>query len=271
MREIIQLLDQKHILLQFNDPEMTSLLAKLGWDGSVRPMPNSDFLMVVDSNVGFNKTNALMQTTLEYSINLSTLTQPSANLTLSLTNHSPSNSEIKPECIQAGGQINELPLELRDYIMEDCYWTYLRVYTPAGSQLLASTPHEIPPKWLLREQMIPARTDVLDENINGTQAFGSLMVVPKGKSLQTSFTYQLPAMVVSNETDGKTYQYGLKIQKQPGTQNIALSLRIILPPEAAITKMPPGLTQNPQNESEWVLNTNLEVDLNLEIQFQKAG
>ena len=38
---------------------MTALLASHRWDGAVRP-EQGDFLMAVDTNVGFNKTNAVV-------------------------------------------------------------------------------------------------------------------------------------------------------------------------------------------------------------------
>jgi len=265
---LIQLLDEKHILLQFNDPEMNSLIAKRGWDGAVRAEANSDFLMVVDSNVGFNKTNALMQTEIDYAINLTNPLSSTGSLTVSLTNNSPVDPESGTDCIQFSGWVNELPLDQRDYVMYDCYWTYQRVYTPAESQLLSSTPHEIPQNWPLREKLIPARTDKLDEEIIGTEAFGTLIVVPKGQKLQTSYNYQLPSTVVSNEQDGKTFKYSLRIQKQPGTQAVPLTFHLKLPPGMVITELPPGLLPTGQNQEEWVLNTNLNRDLVIEIRFQ---
>jgi len=152
--------------------------------------------------------------------------------------------------------------------MNDCYWTYLRVYSPAESQLISSTPHEIPQPWPLREQIIPAHTDVLDEKIFGTQAFGTLLVVPKGQTLQTSYTYQLPATIVSSEPDGKSFKYSLKIQKQPGTLAIPLTLHLVLPPGMVIKNPPPGLQQVQQGREEWIFQTNLNEDVVIEIGFQ---
>ena len=267
-QSLIQLLDEKHILLQFDDPEMDALIAKRGWDGAVRAGANSGFLLVVDSNVGFNKTTALMQTEFDYSVNLANPNRPTGNLTITLTNNSLVNPESGAECIQKGGDIRELPLDQREYVMQDCYWTYLRVYTPAESQLISSTPHEIPQTWGLREQLIPARTDILDENIIGTQAFGTLLVVPKGQTLQTSYYYQLPTTVISIEPDGKTFNYNLKVQKQPGTQAVPLTLHLILPPGMAITNAPSELLQVQQGPGEWIFKSNLNVDVEFEISFQ---
>ena len=265
---LIQLLDEKHILLQSNDPEMSALLAKHGWDGAVRAEPNSDFLMVVDSNIGFNKTNALMQTEIVYAVDLADTNRPTADLTLTLINNSRAIPGASADCIQLGTDLNELPLDQREYVMQDCYWTYLRVYSPVETKLISSTPQEIPQKWPLREQIIPARTDTLDEGIDGAQAFGTLLVVPQGQTHQTSFNYQLPAAVVTTEKDGKIFKYTLKIQKQPGTLAVPLTFHLILPPGMAIKNAPAGLLQTQQAREEWIMETNLKEDALIEISFQ---
>jgi len=68
------------------------------------------------------------------------------------------------------------------------------------------------------------------------KAFGTLLVVPKGQTLGTSYTYQLPQMVVSRHADGKQFNYSLKIQKQPGTQDIPLTFHVVLPPGMIVMK-----------------------------------
>jgi hypothetical protein len=265
---IIQLLDEKHILLQFNDPEMSTLISQQSWDGSVRPLPNSDFLMVVDSNIGFNKTNVLTQTTIDYTFNLTNPTLPTGILKITHTNNSSASPEINTECVQMGGQIRELQLSLREYIIIDCYWSYLRIYSPADSLLISSNPQEIPQNWSLRKNLIPAKTDILKENIFGTQTFGTLVVVPIGQTLQTKYTYQLPAMVVSKEPDGISYKYTLKVQKQPGTLAIPLDLHLVLPPGMTIPLPPPGFELI---QGEWVSKSLLKDDLIITLVFTPIG
>lgn len=265
--KLIQLLDEKHILLQFNDPEMSTLLAQRGWDGAVRPDANSDFLMVVDSNVGFNKTNALIQTDIDYTVNLTNLNQPLGYLAVMHTNNSQYSSEASSDCMQRGYWRSELPLDEREYIMNDCYWAYLRVYSPAETKLIASIPHEIPEKWPLRERTIPARTDLLKENIIGAQVFGTILVVPIGEVLETNFTYQLPETVVKNNIENKTYTYYLKIQKQPGTLAGPLTFHFQLPTGMIILSAP---SEFQRWQEEWVLKTNLKKDVVFEIVFQRT-
>lgn len=265
-RAILRLLDEKHILMQINDPEMADLITHSGWDGSLHPLANSDFLMVVDSNIGFNKTSALVKTEIEYSLDLNVPDNPLANLAVSLSNQSlHRQGTSQTECIQAGSDIRDVPLDQRAYIIDDCYWSYLRIYTPAQSQLINSTPQDIPAHWHLREEYISPHTDLLDENIPGVQAFGTLWVIPTGQSMQTRFDYQLPTNVVTFDTQQQAYSYRLIVQKQPGTIALPLTFRIRLPANSQITDATPSL----QQEADWwIMQADLRQDLEIEITFQ---
>jgi len=65
-------LNEHHLLLKFDGPSMTDILARHRWDGTVRPK-KGDFLMAVDTNVGFNKTNAVVTSTMVYDVDLTKL------------------------------------------------------------------------------------------------------------------------------------------------------------------------------------------------------
>lgn len=262
---MVQLLDEKHILLQFNDPEMSTLISSRGWDGSVRADEFGDFLMVVDSNIGFNKTSAMMDTYVDYSVNLSNLNLPIGHLEILQKNNSLQNENEQTECIQFGGSTGKLTLSEREYILNDCYWSYLRVYTPVNVELITSIPHEIPEKWTLRESPIPARIDLLDEKIPGIQAFGTILVVPKDSELKTNFTYSLPYIILKHDRNNNSYIYHLKIQKQPGTNAIPVDFHLKLPEQVEIISVPEGLYYS---QGEWVLKSKLEQDLTINIEFQ---
>ena len=257
---IIQLLEEKHVLLQFNDPEMTALLMRRGWAGVVQPPANSDFLMAVDSNIGFNKTNAQVQTTLTYSLDITNYTKPIGRLTVTHFN----NGQGNIECIQNPAPV-EGEVSGEAYPINDCYWAYMRIYTPAGTELITSTPQEIPAGWSLREKEIPAHTDILDEGIAGVQGFGTILVVPIGQSLDTSFTFSLPAAVVQTDQQNGSHTYRLTIQKQPGTIAIPFTLRIRLPIGAQVESASVSLRQE---GDELVLSTNLRTDVVFEINFK---
>ena len=73
---LFQSLDERHLLIQLDSPTMTSLLEKYHWDGAVLPGVG-DFLMVVDSNIGFNKTNAVVESNISYDVDLTKPLSPS--------------------------------------------------------------------------------------------------------------------------------------------------------------------------------------------------
>ncbi len=257
---LLGLLDQRHILLQFDDPEMTALLARRTWDGAVRPPQASDFLMAVDSNVGFNKSNALLDTSLTYEVDLTAPAKPTAQLIVRHTNRGVSDSP----CVMLA---STTPVDsIEAYTMDNCHWTYLRVYSSAGAQLLSATPQATPAEQTLREVAVPARVDNLnDEGIAGAQAFGTLVVIPQKKTVDTSFDFGLPASVLQQDSASGAWTYRLTVQKQPGTIAVPLIVRLHLPDGAELVGPPAEI----QREGEaWVFTTNLRQDVILEIVFR---
>lgn len=249
-------LAERHLLLQFDDPVLTALLAERSWDNALRPT-GGDYLMVTDTNIGFNKTNAVVDVSLTYDVDLSNLDSPQATLTLIHRN----NAQPNVPCIQwARGEI-EGEVE---YPINRCYWNYLRVYKQADVQLLESTPHAIPGDWMILGEGVPARVDKLEEEIPNVQGFGTLLVVPGGESWNTSFEFGLSATVVSAGSALDEYVYHLKVQKQPGTLAHGLIIRIHLPSHAVLKSVPPGAVLQ---ENHLLLETNLRTDVDLDVTF----
>jgi hypothetical protein len=256
---LISLLDERHILLQFDDNEMTGLLARRAWDGAVRPSANSDFLMVVDSNVGFNKSNAVLETSLVYDLNLTSFNDPRGQLMVSHTNLGSGNSPCIPRLDAIGTDMSEA------YTMDACHWTYLRVYTPPGTQLISAIPQAVPAEQTLREVAVPARVDLLgQDDITGAEAFGTLVVIQQGNTVQTSFDFRLPATVMEQDSAGGLWTYRLRVQKQPGTISIPLTVIIRLPDGAQLINPPAGFQRQ---ENDWIFIADLKQDILLELVF----
>jgi len=253
---LITTLDERHLLLQLDNPSLTSLLARRGWDGAVRA-GDGDFLMVVDSNIGFNKTNAVVRTRLAYDVDLRDLVKPVSNLTVFHQN----NSDSKVPCIQWGG----ITLEGQgDYPIDRCYWDYMRVYTVAGTSLQEANPQAIPADWMIRRQAVPAQVDILDEEIDGVQVFGVLKIVPGGQSVATNFEFILPGHIIKTQRDSRNLVYSLRIQKQPGTLAVPAKIRLHLPNNAIIQSVPSGAIVQGRNI---LIETNLKEDCEIEIVF----
>jgi hypothetical protein len=263
LRALMTDLDEHHILIQLDDPTLTTLLAERGWDGAVR-REAGDFLMVVDSNVGYNKTNAVVKSSLIYDVDLTDISSPVTNLTVIHQNNA--RGQIGASCT--------IPVSLLDkslqepwYPIDRCYYDYLRVYVPAGTQLVSATPHAVTrQEMIMLEQDIPARVDLLNEIIENVTGFGTLLVTPIGQSLNTTFQFKLPTDVLQSGSDANEKIYRLKIQKQAGIVVIPVTLRIHLPANAKISAVTPNGIVDGRNV---FFELDLREDIVIEITFRQ--
>ena len=260
---LVKVLNERDLILQLDNPTLTDFLARRGWDGALRPA-QGDFLMVVDSNVGFNKTNAVVQTTLSYDVDLTDLAAPRSQL---VVNHQ-NNAASEVPCIHYPYLDLSAPefeaFRQSDYPIDRCYWDYLRIYTLSGTELLGASVQTVPEEWTILRQTVPPQVDILDEKIEGLRGFGALKVVPGGESLATNFRFALPASVLQSLPGSGQITYRLKIQKQPGTQGVAITIRLHLPNGATPQTLPPGAVVEGQNI---LLQSSLVTDLVLEFTF----
>jgi hypothetical protein len=109
---------------------------------------------------------------------------------------------------------------------------------------------------------VEAPVDVLDEELEGLQAFGSMMVVPGGESQQASFRYRLPQAIL--ETNGHQMSYRLRIAKQPGTRAIPIAIRIQLPGGTALRS---SSLEAVIDGNQLYYEASLRTDLEWEIEF----
>jgi hypothetical protein len=266
MPVLIELLDEKHILLQVDNEETAAFLERRNWDDAVRIPRNSDFLMTVDTNMGYNKSNAVMEMKFDYSVNLTTPASPIGVLQVQQINHSTVNVPCEPFSTFRYNVQPTLSGENPDliYNIDECHWGYLRIYTPEGTNLLRANPREIPAESTMLGEMIPARTDNLgDENITGAQVFGMMVITPTRQSTTTKFEYSLPTNVVT-KNDNHSWTYRLKVQKQPGMIAQPFMLTLRLPSGARIENAAIPFTEN---DGAWTAQLDLRRDLTIEVQF----
>jgi hypothetical protein len=253
---LLQALDEHHLLAQLDSPTMTSLLELYRWDGAVRP-ESGDFLMAVDSNIGFNKTNAVVESSLSYDVDLTKPSSPTALLTVFHKNNAPAITFCKHwNKVRAEGE--------KEYPITDCYWNYLRVYMKEGTKLLDSTPQFVPDNWMILKQEEQGKVDILEEEIDGVQAFGTLQVLLGGQSLPVSFQFALPADILKVEAGSDRITYHLKVQKQPGTSAVPITIRAHLPKGAIIETTSAGAVIE---GSDILYQTDLREDIEFEVVF----
>jgi hypothetical protein len=226
-RAALRALDEKHLLLYLQDEQMATLLSDLGWDGALLRRPG-DYLMVVDTNMGFNKANALVEQSLEYVVDLTEPDRPRARLTV--RHHHPLEQSNAP-CRQEPRYD-----ETYEQMAERCYWDYLRVYVPSASVLADAIPHSVSGSELLSGHPSPAQVRVGPPE-HGRNIFATFLLLRPSETVETRLTYALPADVL--QVRDQELEYALLIQKQPGTRAVPLRVQILLPPGASLIESEP--------------------------------
>jgi len=212
VRSLKAAIDGKHLLIYAADPAIRPLLADLGADGAVLPT-RSDYLMVIDTNMGFNKVNPRIEQHLDYTVDLTAEARPRARLTASYVHK---GTVRLAECVQTAGYGRTY-----EDMMERCYWDYVRVYAPFGSTAILGR----------------ASPD-LEIGQDGDKAtLASFFVLAPGETRTVSFDYLLPADVTERKSDMTSYR--LLVQKQAGAGPMPLRVTVILPQGAKLSATEP--------------------------------
>lgn len=234
-RVLKEALDQKHLLLYSNDPQAAEALQELGLDGAVHHPSAGDFLMVVETNVGFSKANRYVDRSLDYQLTLGPgFTPVQAAVTVTYRNR---NDALARHCAA----------DVVDYYTADdsCYKSYVRVYTPPGTVPLGASGLEGALEWF-------------QEGENTVLA--GLVVLPPGASKQVRFTYVPPRSVVLR---GPERSYQLYLQKQPGTDALPTTITLFCPGGGrGAAPAPPATPECPQKVSR-TLATDQQIKLPL--------
>ena len=223
--------EQRDLQIYMRDPALTEALAEAGWDGRLTLSPVQDYLMVVESNLGFNKANAAVDRSVGYDVTLDEKGQGDASLTIEFSH---AGDRVDEECRH--GTIYSSDTQYEDLI-SDCYWNYLRVLVPSGSQLITASSHPVPAGQLLVDQSWDGMARQFDDLDRGYTFFDNFLVLPPGQRRAAAFRYLLPE-VVTIEPDGISH-YRLAIDKQSGTGNQRMKITVNLPPGSELISSDP--------------------------------
>lgn len=226
-------IDEKHILLFFHEPAVRELLTVMEMDGRLDPATQGDYLLVVDTNMGYNKVNLNVSRRIEYEVILGQDGPPRVNLSITYQNRSPA----QPACVQKPRIEDTYAL-----MAQDCYWNYLRVYVPPEVELLSTEG--------------VTETEVL-RGEQGQTVFATFLLVPAAESKTVRFTYELP------KWDGREYR--LLVQKQPGTVADPLQVKVALPEGASVLSSEPKPSDQQQGVLSFALNLQTDRELTLEL------
>jgi len=182
--------NERAIQLWVRDTRVQEQLHRWGWDGGLLPPKDADYLALVDSNLGFNKVDAVMQRSLGYQVSWPGGPQSAGVARVTVTYQHPIDLP-NHECLltpRYGDRYDELT--------ERCYYNYVRLYVPRGSELLSIEGVEA-------DSISSRRGEA------GTQLFGGYFVMKPGTTRQVTFLYRLPLGIQQRG-------YRLVIQRQSG-------------------------------------------------------
>lgn len=246
-------LEEKHILLFFENQEVMNVLSRLHWDGALLQSPG-DYLMVVDTNVGYNKVNPLVEKEITYRVALEKDGTAEADLSIAYL-HQGGRTGVDCEHFVPYGEGL-----VYEQMMHRCFYNYLRVYVPEGSSLGSATPHYTPAEYMLLEEPVEGQATLLDEDLEKV-VFAQFFVVEYGETLETNFEYALPQVV---QADGTQKSYTLIVQKQPGTMNTPVSLIVELPPDAEFL----AATPDPAEIGDGIVTFALDLRTNVVVEVR---
>ncbi|WP_420644284.1 DUF4012 domain-containing protein [Candidatus Leptofilum sp.] len=261
IKNMHQALDSRHLQLYMVDTQETAVLNQLNWDGRLENPTAQDFLLVLDSNMGFNKTNMHVQRGINYQVSLRADGTAQAVLTVDYSHTNPPASG--DGCVQ---EISYENAPTYQEIADRCYFNYLRVYAPQGTALNDATTHSIPAGILLGELAWEKPTSAMQEFAD-FMTFSNFLMVPRGESLTTQFSYDLPADVVQQQ-DGRTV-YQLWLHKQAGTPDQPYTVIVELPAgSTAVQVTASGETNIVTNENHVQITLDLQKDTLITVAFE---
>lgn len=218
-----------HLMVYTGNPTIDEPLTAIGLTKALSPQTHQDFLMILNTNMGFNKANAIVGQKVSYDVQLNPNGSGVGKVTIEYTNSAAASSEPCQQQI-FGYSSGE---NLYSTLINQCYWNYLRVLSPAETELTESSIHPQAAESLITEVGWPGEAMIDAEETPGFVTFSNFLSVPRGEQINTYFHYQLPQVV---QQIGDRHQYSLKIAKQPGIDPYPMQLSITIPPEFSIVE-----------------------------------
>lgn len=237
-------LREKHMQIWMTDPAEQAFIEQMDWDGGIRAAHDSDYLYVVQQNVGGNKFDYFSEstTTMEVAID-----GDDANVT---TEARVRNGVFLPQPRWSAG----------DSARTGLHWPMMNVYVPLEAELTAATyegDREPTPPNLIFE------TDTPTENVEkGKKVWSATFKIPPGQEAAMRLDYRVPGVVRSRE--GRRV-YRLIVQRQPKVSPEQLDVTLTLP-DGARRVHAPGWKRN-GDVLRW--DKPLKQDLELEVSWQE--
>ena len=187
-------LEEKHILVFFNDPSINSVITSSGWGGQLDPLQN--VLFPVEWNWGGNKANHFTSRITDISVNVSDETHVQQTVTVTYENKS---------------TVNKYP--------EGDYVNFERIYIPRGAKVT-------------RIEGL-SRVAVTQDSTQNTAVVSGWITIPVSTKKSFTVSYLLEKSAVEDfpiiDSPGNTYEYTINIVKQPGLDHDPVTFKITFP------------------------------------------
>ncbi len=254
-KTLVRLLDQGQALVYFNDLQAQKALEQAGWDGGLHP-GDSDYLYLVDSNVGFNKVDSVIKRSLVYRVDLTDLKQPVGELSLTYQHTGSISQSCRQEISYGTGTYQDM--------QQRCYLDFWRVYVPGGSELLSSDAQPVSGDVLLSGQAWSGQVESMPGE-SGTQVFAGLLMLPAGQTSNINLFYSLPPTII-HPAATNLLEYSIRVQVQPGLDGLPFQLEIKLPDLAQPVNLGGGWIST--DSQTWVWQGSLDSLSDLSLAFQ---
>jgi hypothetical protein len=249
-----RVLHSRDLLITLTDPPLNETLRLAQLDGSLRN-DASDYLMVVDTSMGYNKASLAIQQALQYTVTLATQRAPQAELTIVYTNTNPPAAGCKHG-------VPDYNLNTTyEQLVQQCYWLYRRVLAPAGAELIDASRLPTGPGELVSGMISDGATRVTEED--GKTVFGTFLIVPRGQRIASLLSYTLPATVM--QVSGDQLRYHLVWQKQSGAAAWPTTVTVVFPTGTTLVEAQPRPVVTNVNSAtfQFDLSTDREVAVTL--------
>jgi hypothetical protein len=254
-------LQSRNLLLQMNNPDLQSIIEYNGWGGHIH-RGTGDYLYVVDSNIGWSKSDRNIEREIHYKIDLRRESGPRISLNIGYNNHSgPGSPGCFPQWRNRGTDYSSLK--------NACLWNYWRVYVPKGAKLRSNSGLPLPDLSVAVEiNRGVAGEDTIQSSSNYQKiVFSGLFALEAGAQQDVGLVYDLPPENVKRKNN--TIEYNLTIQKQPGVRQRNTYIEFLLPPGFRLDSSSMVATSNIDSKVSFF--TPLKEDVILKSVFSKDG
>ncbi len=198
---LYQNLEERQILLAFENRSLAAFFQKTGWDGSMKSLGSStestinDYLYLVETNLGANKANCCLERKVTQEVDLSDTNILKEKVTIGFKNTG-KYQEGRPPFFWGGTYVN-----------------FLRIYFPLAASLMKVSVGGQP---VSQKQMLFEKKEE-----QGLRGVGFFVRIPTQTEKTVEITYEVPVLSPGNQVN-----YHLILQKQPGIESFPYSLLV---------------------------------------------